>query len=397
MSLSPLESTSPRNEDQTPQQQQQPPSQSPSSSPPHQQQPPPSLQPQQLQLQPQPMPSYHGGGGSRHTSPTPPFFSHTAPVVLLPTCLSSSASSSSSMVSPGASTPSMSVVLAPVSPSLSPSLMCVSPHLPSVVQSPRIPSPPPSSPALSPAPGCFMMLGGGTGGLLGSSSSSSSGASSLTASGAGMGASGGMTFDGSSYDEELSASIRLSLERSSSASPEPQSLHLNRSGEDISDIPPTISCMATKFPPLGHSALSIDNNEILMEKLQAVAASQQRKRRQQIKMVMVVRQDLKMGVGKIAAQCCHAALGLYKEAMATDRGKELVNTWEHYGCCKVVVKANSQFELETLLGQAHSLDLFCHLVADAGRTQVTPGTITVMSLIGESEEVDKITGHLKLL
>jgi peptidyl-tRNA hydrolase len=31
-------------------------------------------------------------------------------------------------------------------------------------------------------------------------------------------------------------------------------------------------------------------------------------------MVMVVREDLKMGKGKIGAQCGHAALGCYKKA-----------------------------------------------------------------------------------
>ena len=33
-----------------------------------------------------------------------------------------------------------------------------------------------------------------------------------------------------------------------------------------------------------------------------------------MKQVMVVRTDIKMGKGKIAAQCCHAAIGAYKQA-----------------------------------------------------------------------------------
>lgn len=33
------------------------------------------------------------------------------------------------------------------------------------------------------------------------------------------------------------------------------------------------------------------------------------------KMVLVVRNDLKMGKGKIAAQCSHATLGLYKKVL----------------------------------------------------------------------------------
>ena len=40
---------------------------------------------------------------------------------------------------------------------------------------------------------------------------------------------------------------------------------------------------------------------------------------------MVVRTDIKMGKGKIAAQCCHAAIGAYKQA---DKAK-IESPW----CC----------------------------------------------------------------
>ena len=32
-----------------------------------------------------------------------------------------------------------------------------------------------------------------------------------------------------------------------------------------------------------------------------------------MKQVMIVRTDLKMGKGKIAAQCCHGSIGAYKK------------------------------------------------------------------------------------
>ncbi|KAF3788866.1 Peptidyl-tRNA hydrolase 2 [Nymphaea thermarum] len=35
----------------------------------------------------------------------------------------------------------------------------------------------------------------------------------------------------------------------------------------------------------------------------------------ELKMVLVVRQDLKMGTGKIASQCAHAAVGMYDELL----------------------------------------------------------------------------------
>jgi PTH2 family peptidyl-tRNA hydrolase len=56
------------------------------------------------------------------------------------------------------------------------------------------------------------------------------------------------------------------------------------------------------------------------------------------KMVMVVRVDLKMGQGKIASQCAHAAVGAYKAALA--RAPRDVARWENCGQPKVAVKAN---------------------------------------------------------
>ena len=47
------------------------------------------------------------------------------------------------------------------------------------------------------------------------------------------------------------------------------------------------------------------------------------------KMVLVVRKDVKMGKGKTAAQCCHAAVACYKVARRFQ--KKLVHVWEDMG------------------------------------------------------------------
>ena len=57
-----------------------------------------------------------------------------------------------------------------------------------------------------------------------------------------------------------------------------------------------------------------------------------------VKMILVVRKDLKMGVGKIGAQCGHATLGAYKfELEANDYWGECVSTWERVGQKKICV------------------------------------------------------------
>ncbi|XP_020111477.1 peptidyl-tRNA hydrolase 2, mitochondrial-like isoform X2 [Ananas comosus] len=93
------------------------------------------------------------------------------------------------------------------------------------------------------------------------------------------------------------------------------------------------------------------------------------------KMVLVVRNDLKMGKGKIGAQC----------------------RWEMCGQVKVVVKIESEEEMLVLQERAKSLRLPTHITIDAGRTQIAPNSRTVMAILGPADLVDDVTGGLKLL
>eukprot|EP00250_Pteridium_aquilinum_P032956 c4999_g1_i1 orf=465-998(-) len=113
------------------------------------------------------------------------------------------------------------------------------------------------------------------------------------------------------------------------------------------------------------------------------------------KMVLVVRNDLKMGKGKIAAQCSHATLGLYKKVFF--RAPKALQRWENCGQVKVVTKVESEDELLLLQAKANSLKVASHITIDAGRTQIAPNSRTVMSLLGPSDIVDEVTGGLKLL
>lgn len=113
------------------------------------------------------------------------------------------------------------------------------------------------------------------------------------------------------------------------------------------------------------------------------------------KMVLVVRNDLKMGKGKIAAQCSHATLGLYKKLH--NRAPKALNRWEMCGQVKVVVKIESEEEMLALQARAKSIHIPTHIVIDAGRTQIAPNSRTVMAVLGPADMVDDVTGGLKLL
>ncbi|XP_068659986.1 uncharacterized protein [Aristolochia californica] len=113
------------------------------------------------------------------------------------------------------------------------------------------------------------------------------------------------------------------------------------------------------------------------------------------KMVLVVRNDLKMGKGKIAAQCSHATLGLYKKLVK--KAPKALNRWEMCGQVKVVVKIESEEEMLILQERAKSLNLPTHVTIDAGRTQIAPNSRTVMAILGPADMVDDVTGGLKLL
>ncbi|POM67434.1 Peptidyl-tRNA hydrolase [Phytophthora palmivora] len=114
------------------------------------------------------------------------------------------------------------------------------------------------------------------------------------------------------------------------------------------------------------------------------------------KMVLCVRTDLKMGKGKIAAQCCHATLGAYKRALK--RTPDAVRAWEMLGQAKVCLKVDSEEEMLLLAEKAAERGLVNYVVVDAGRTQIAPESKTVLG-IGPAplKAIDEITGHLKLM
>lgn len=115
----------------------------------------------------------------------------------------------------------------------------------------------------------------------------------------------------------------------------------------------------------------------------------------EFKLVVVVRQDLDISAGKMAAQVAHAAVACALKAKASE--KRLFSKWMDEGQRKVVLKVDDLAALERIEGKARGAGLITAKITDAGLTEVPPGTVTCLG-IGPSKEneVDKITGNLKL-
>ena len=114
-----------------------------------------------------------------------------------------------------------------------------------------------------------------------------------------------------------------------------------------------------------------------------------------IKQVIVVRTDLDMGKGKIAAQVGHACVMGAEQVRKSN--PEWFSIWWN-GQEKVVLKVVNLKELEEIKRGAIEFDLPWSEITDAGQTPIAPGTTTCISIGPAPEEkIDKITGDLKLL
>ncbi|KAJ1485635.1 peptidyl-tRNA hydrolase, partial [Baffinella frigidus] len=105
---------------------------------------------------------------------------------------------------------------------------------------------------------------------------------------------------------------------------------------------------------------------------------------------------LKMGKGKIAAQCGHAVLGAYKTSVKL--APTAIQWWERLGQAKICVQCPSEEEMNRIEREASKRGLVSYFVTDAGRTQIAAGSRTVMAIGPAPESSFKgLTDHLKLL
>lgn len=111
------------------------------------------------------------------------------------------------------------------------------------------------------------------------------------------------------------------------------------------------------------------------------------------KQVILVRADLGLPKGKLAAQCAHASVDAVLKAP-----KELVKTWRQAGMMKIILKVENEAELYRHAQLAKDAGLPVSIITDAGKTVVAPGTTTCSGIgPGDEEQIDKITSKLKLV
>ena len=130
------------------------------------------------------------------------------------------------------------------------------------------------------------------------------------------------------------------------------------------------------------------------------------------KQIIVVRTDLKMRRGKEAAQVAHASIKFLAEALHNaislpwpHKGRyvqdHLTNAalqWLNGSFTKIVVGVDTLAELIEIGHQAHLAGLTNRQVIDSGKTEFGGFPTYTCVAIGPNwaEDIDKITGHLKL-
>lgn len=119
------------------------------------------------------------------------------------------------------------------------------------------------------------------------------------------------------------------------------------------------------------------------------------------KMVIVVRKDLNMRKGKLAAQVGHAVQGSIIQSDSVIQVKHIphIAEWISGGSTKIVVSVDSVEELRGLEMLAKYWDLPHYPVKDLGRTEFK-GVDTYTALAigpGASDDIDKLTKELPLI
>ncbi|MFH0870692.1 MAG: peptidyl-tRNA hydrolase Pth2 [archaeon] len=111
------------------------------------------------------------------------------------------------------------------------------------------------------------------------------------------------------------------------------------------------------------------------------------------KQAILVRDDLKLPKGKMAAQAAHASVAAVFRA-----DDPIVKRWRLEGMGKIVLKVHDEKELYAFIQQAKDIGIATSVITDAGHTVVEPGTVTCGAIGPDSaERIDMIVSKLKLM
>jgi len=137
-----------------------------------------------------------------------------------------------------------------------------------------------------------------------------------------------------------------------------------------------------------------------------------------VKQVIIIRKDLGMRKGKVAAQAAHASMKILLDRSNFEKHNEKSTFWEESYVwyfevdedepmfrwlrgefTKIVVYVKSEAELLEVYEKAKEAGLLASLITDAGKTEFHGDRTRTAVAVGPdwSSKIDKVTGHLPLL
>lgn len=132
------------------------------------------------------------------------------------------------------------------------------------------------------------------------------------------------------------------------------------------------------------------------------------KEKSEVKMVILVRKDLAMTPGKVAAQVAHAVLKVFMDKSVLSWDEHLgdhrrvptpvyITEWLQGSYAKVCLTVESEAEMLELVAKSESSKIWTTVITDEGRTCLH-GQHKTVAAIGPyyTDAINLITGHLKL-
>jgi len=114
-------------------------------------------------------------------------------------------------------------------------------------------------------------------------------------------------------------------------------------------------------------------------------------------LAIFMRTDLNMSRGKIAVQAGHAVSMSIIQPFSGNVWSH-VEEWLENQQIKIVLAVNSLEDLEKIVEIAKKNKILCRRIYDAGKTEVSPGTVTCVAVGIESRRrINKITKGWKAL